>query len=270
MIGMSILERTSWTDKSIDLLIHDIIEYDMRDGGLSLIKEEKLLPQYMINQFDQMKKGLDRNAAIGKLRHSKVKEFAEVPAKQAELFKKYRLLFGEMNELSDEDILSIKKDAIFTKKFCYQLKLGEFVEFAEKHVYQAFMALEVQNPNGRKRLEFYWSEDGHIDVKGIEDKTLEKYHKDYTLKVLWKVMRYLVDFDTKGAINYLVKFMDDYKMLRLNTEYYRTFNEDSIFPVTFNGKQALWDQIGPDLLKSTDISYNYLQIYTNVLNLISS
>ena len=41
----AVLERTSWTDKSIDLLVHDIIEYDMRDGGLSIIKEEKLLPQ---------------------------------------------------------------------------------------------------------------------------------------------------------------------------------------------------------------------------------
>ena len=63
-MGMSILERTSWTDKSIDLLIHDITEYDMRDGGLSLIKAEKLLPQYMINQFAQMTKVLDRTPAI--------------------------------------------------------------------------------------------------------------------------------------------------------------------------------------------------------------
>lgn len=267
---MSILERTSWTDKSIDLLIHDIIEYDMRDGGLSIIKEEKLLPQYMIDQFDHMKKGLDRNAAIGKLRHSKVKEFAEVPRKQNELFKKYRLLFGELNDLSDEDILSIKKDAIFTKKFCYQLKIGEFIEFAEKHTYQAFMAIQVENPSGKKRLEFYWSENGTLDVKGIKDTTLEKYHKDYTIKVLWKVLRYLTYYDTEGAIRYLVQFMDDYKMLRLPVEYYRTFNDDSIYPVTFDGKQALWGQIGPELLTSTDISYNYLQIYLNVLNLITS
>lgn len=267
---MSILERTSWTDPSVDLLIGDIVEYDMRDGGLSIIKEERLLPQYMIDQFSNMKKGLDRNAAIGKLRHSKVPEYAEVPKKQNELFKKYRVLFGEKNDLSDEDILSIKKDAIFTKKFCYELKLGDYVEFAEKHCYQAFMAITVTNPTGRRRLEFYWSEDGHMDVKGIEDKTLTKYHKDYTLKVIWKVLRYLVYFDTPGAVKYLVSVMDDYKMLRLEPGYYRTFNEDSIYPVNFEGRQMLWDEIGPDLLESVDISYNYLQIYLNIFNLITS
>ena len=37
----SILERTTWVDTSIDLLIHEIIEYDMKDGGLSIIKEDR-------------------------------------------------------------------------------------------------------------------------------------------------------------------------------------------------------------------------------------
>ena len=265
---MPILEKTSWTDRSVDLLIHDIIEYDMRDGGLSLIKEEKLLPQYMIDQFSQMKKGVERNSAIGKLRHSK--QYSDIPAKQNELFKKYRLLFGELNGLEDSDILSIKKDAIFTTKYCYNLKIGQYVEFAEKHNYQAYMCLNVQNPTSKKWLEFYWSEDGTLDVKGIQDQILEKYHKEYTLKTIWKIMRYLVYFDNKGALEYLIKFMDDYKMLRLDTEYYRTFNDDSIFPVIFDGKQMLWNTIGPKQLESTDISYNYLQIYTQILNIITS
>lgn len=265
---MSVLSRTSWTDKSIDLLVHDIIEYDMIDGGLSIIKEEKLLPQHMIDEFSHMKKGLKRNAAIGKLRHTE--RYSDVPKRQNELFTKYRLLFGEKNELEDDDILSIKKDAIFTKKFCYNLQMGEYVAFAEKHVYQAYMAINVDDPKGKKHLEFYWSEDGHVDVKGIQDKKLDKYHKDYTLKVIWKFMRYLTFFDTEGAINYLVRFMSDYKMLRLDTGYYRTFNDDSIFPIVFDGKPMLWMDVGPDQLVDCDITYNYLKIYTQMLNLVAS
>ena len=34
-----ILERGQWVDKSIDLYIGTLVEYDMRDGGLSIIKE---------------------------------------------------------------------------------------------------------------------------------------------------------------------------------------------------------------------------------------
>lgn len=264
----AVLERTSWTDKSIDLLVHDIVEYDMRDGGLSIIKEEKLLPQYMIGQFDRMKKGLDRNAAIGKLKHNP--KYADIPKQQNELFRKYRMMFGELNELKDEDILSVKKDAIFSKKFCYNLKIGNFIEFAEKHVYQAYLAIKVKNPNGYKNLEFYWSEDGHIDVKGINDKIIDKYHKDYTLKVIWKVIRHLTFFDTEGAIKYLIGFMTDYKRLKLDTQYYRTFNDDSIFPIVFDDKQMLWNDIGPDQLPDCDISYNYIQIYTQILNIIAS
>ena len=120
---MSILERTSWTDRSVDLLIHDIVEYDMRDGGLSIIEEDKLLPPNLIEKFSKMEKGIKRNAAIGKLRYKK--EYADIPAKQNAAFTKYRLLFGEFNELEDEDVLSIKKDAIFSKKYCYHLKIGQ-------------------------------------------------------------------------------------------------------------------------------------------------
>lgn len=265
---MSILERTSWTDRSVDLLIHDIIEYDMRDGGLSIIKEDKLLPPNLIEKFSKMEKGIKRNAAIGKLRYKK--EYADIPAKQNAAFTKYRLLFGEFNELEDEDILSIKKDAIFSKKYCYHLKIGQYIEFAEKHIYQAYLYIKVQDPKGTKNLEFYWSENGRLDVKGIDDKILDKYHRDYILKVIWRVLRYMVYFDKKGAIEYLVNFMDDYKMRRLPMEYYRTFNDDSIYPINFEGRQMVWTDVGKDQIHDIDISYNYIHIFTAILRVIAS
>lgn len=265
----SILERTTWVDTSIDLLIHEIIEYDMKDGGLSIIKEEGLLPPSMIQKLDKLKKGIDRNAAIGKLKYSK--KYSEVPKMQNELFKKYRLLFGEQNDLVDEDIQAIRKDAIFVKRFCYNLDIGTHIHFAEKNLYQIYVAIESKVLNGKNRVEFYWKDDGWIDVKGIEDKIINAFHREYTLKVISMVLRYIYRYDYKGAIKYLSRFLTQYKQRTLEAGYYRTFDAESIFPVIEeDGRQVIYSEMGPDRMGDLDISFNYMKVYVPLIKVLSS
>lgn len=265
----SILERTMWVDTSIDLMIHEIIEYDMKDGGLSIIKEEKLLPQKMIDKFDSLKKGIDRNAAIGKLRYSE--KYKDIPKQQNELFKKYRLLFGELNELNDDDIQAVRKDAIFSKRYCYNLDIGSYIHFVEKNVYQVYAAIESKALTGRRRIEFYWKEDGWVDVKGIEDKIVNAYHRDYTIQVISKVLRYIYRYDYKGAIKYLSRFLTQYKQRTLDAGYYRTFDAESVFPVIEeDGRQVIYNEMGPDKMMLLDITFNYMMVYVPLVKLLSS
>lgn len=266
---MSILERSQWVDPTIDLLVHDIIEYDMKDGGLSIIKEEKLLPPEMIAKMDRLKKGIDRNKAIGKLRYNE--KYKDIPKQQNEYFRKYRLLFGESNSLEDDDILAVRKDAIFTKKYCYQLDFGEHIHFAEKNVYQVYAVLLYNGGAGLKtRYEFYWKEDGSIDVKGLEDLAIERYHKNCTISVISQILRRVYKLDYPGAIEYLCKFLSRYKRRELDFDFYRSFDANAQFPVNYYGTERMFSEIGSEILPLVDISYNYTRVWIPLLNLLSS
>ena len=132
---MSILTKSLWTDPA-DFIISDIYEYDMKRGGLSVIKEYSLLPQDEIEKLEKEEKKT-ATINIGKL-HNKHTGLA---SKMNEGFMKARLLFGELNELQDSDIISIKKDAIFTRKYCDIQQITDNILFREENAYDAFVRI---------------------------------------------------------------------------------------------------------------------------------
>ena len=256
---MSILERDSWTTK-VDFIINDIYEYDMRRGGLSIIKEKQLLPEDQIRKLESMDKH-DSNVEIGKMERSN-KQLRE--GKKAG-FKEYRLLFGELNELTDDHIISVKKDAIFCTKYCNETKIGTHIEFREKNQYHAFLRLP-----GNKEL--YWnSYTGDIDVKGITD-DLVPLHRDYLLKSISMVIRKLSSYDVSGATNTLVRLMNDYKFRRLPAGYYREFNTDSKFRQVIADRELLidTDDMSGYYLQTLKIEYNYLNVLVPLFDLVVS
>jgi len=262
-----ILQRSTWTDPSIDLLIQEIIEYDMSDGGFSMIQEHQLVDSSMIDRLRSLPKGIERNKAVGKLRYNK--KYQNLGKTLEEGFRYYRLRFGVDNDLSPEDILSVKRDAIFTKRFCYNLEFGDFIRFKEKNVYHAYLYLELDEPGRpKKKLEFYWGEEHVLDVKGLKDSVLN-LHRDYILKTIWTFLRFLVLFDDKGAVRYIVSQMVDYKMLRLDPGYYREFTEDSIYKLHQDSRILSVSDIGSSQLAHCDVHYNYMQIYVQLFNLVS-
>ena len=241
---MSILERDNWTTQA-DLVISDIYEYDMRRGGLSIIKEKKLLSDEEISKLESMAKH-DADVTIGKM--ERINDTLRDGKKNG--FTEYRLLFGELNELTDDDIISVKKDAIFCRKYCPNNKIGTYIEFREKNHYDAF--LQLPRPN---KLELYWNSDtDNIDVKGIIEKKVE-LHKDYMLKEIARVIRKLATYDTIGAQKELVKFMNEYKFGRLQPNYFRQLNPDSTLLID-NGE--------------FDKTFNYLNVLIPLLNIIMS
>ena len=74
-----------------------------------------------------------------------------------------------------------------------------------------------------------------IDVKGISDDKLE-FHKDYMLKFLIKIFKMAETRDKEDVLRELRKFYDNYKHLKLDIGYYRTFNSDSKFILSDGSK----------------------------------
>ena len=250
----SILDRDNWFDKDIEFMISDIIEYDMRRAGLSIIKEEKLLPETDIMMYEAMPKR-EADIKLGKLQRTN--QSLKEGLKNG--FKKYRSLFYELNNLSEEDIVSIKKDAIFTKKYCENLQIGENILFVEKHHYEA--RLYINN------CEFYWSSDGQLDVKGIDDESIE-LHRDYLCNFIWKYIQYLSQYDDEGCLRYIVKFMNDYKFKRLPIEYYREFNQQSLYSYIMYDQPTTSTQLDEVYKQVVLGHYNYKNLFVPMLELV--
>ena len=103
-------KRSLYLNKNIDYLFGvDICEYDIESAGLNIIKYYGLLPQDRITYLEGMSKEA-RNKQIG------IYQRDDSVFKEAlsEGFVNIRKEFFELNEIEDDDILSIKKDAIFT------------------------------------------------------------------------------------------------------------------------------------------------------------
>lgn len=253
---MAILEKTNWTDPS-DLIISDIYEYDMQRGGLSIIKEKSLLPIEVIEKIEAMDKH-EAHIYIGNLQrsNSNIKDIERV------YFKEYRIEFGNINNLTDDDIVSIKKDAIFVKRYCGNTSIGKYINFREKNHYHAFMRL----PN----LELFWNADsGNIDIKGINDAQAE-CHKEFLLKEISSIIRKISSYDYEGARMKLVRLMNDYKNLNLPVEFYREFNTKNAYQQIIGDKViATIADVGDYYKDSLIIEYNYLNVLVPLLNLIS-
>lgn len=250
---MNILERDNWTTREFDFIISDIIEYDMKRAGLSIIKEKKLLDDKTISKLESMEKHL-ADTTVGKMQ-IKDKQLRDSLKKG---FVEYRLKFGQANELRDEDIISVKKDAIFVKRYCEKTEFDTYIKFAEKNQYEAFMRLQ--------NMEFYYNYE-KLDVKGLH-KENEELHKEYVISMIHTFIRYLSMADMDRARDYIVRIMDDYKHRRLPAGYYREFNSDSGYLLNVGDSVIRANDVSDEYRKDLRIEYNYLNILIPLLNFV--
>ena len=96
--------KSIWINPNIEYLFgNDIIEYDIRDAGFSIIKQYKLLPDEKIRELSMMQKGDERHIAIGKLQ----RDDKELSKRLLEKFTEVRTIFLSANNISDNDIISV-------------------------------------------------------------------------------------------------------------------------------------------------------------------
>jgi len=206
--------KSTWYNDQIEYLFNsEIYEYDLQDAGYSLIKEYHLLPEEDIQRLSYLEK-VERIIAIGKLQRDR----SGLSRQLSDLFTEIRRLFIEENNLSDDRILSVKKDAFFTIGKCSTTTFGQLT-FVIKNKYSSYLRFpDISN------IELYYS-DQTLDIKGIGE-VGQSRHRLYLLEFLKKVMK-LIEAKNPTVKHYLRTFIDDYKGDRLEEGYYIEFNNRS-------------------------------------------
>ena len=222
-------KKSTWLNPNIEYLFNaDIVEYDMKDGGFSLIKQFDLLPNDKIRDLERIDKGIARHIEIGKLQRDD-KEFSKALNNK---FAEVRKIFITMNGIVDNDIISVKKDAIFTTKHCRYVNFDK-VHFANKHHYTSY----IRFPN-INNIEIYYG-DNNIDIKGMSD-LAANCHRLYLIEFLKRVINMIENKDARLK-RYLYNFISNYKFNKLESEtFYLEFNNKSRdYDVLYNYKNLL-------------------------------
>lgn len=245
---MMILERTTFT-KDINYLINTTIsEYDISKANINILYKEGVLNDY------------DYNRLLKADRNDRQKEIGIMILKNSNIYniinngiKEMRIAFMNANDLTDDNILSVKNDALFVIGTLPSITKFDNIEFKLKNVYSSFYKAN--------NLELYYYLDKHtdkdlLDIKGISDNNIKKHDK-YFLNFL-KSLFYTIEVDINDAVTMLRSFYDMYMSFRLDINYYRSFDAISMFKVLIGNKYYDVDMVD---------SYSYLDINCN-LNLI--
>lgn len=249
----NLYKRDSFINPNIVYLFNtEIIEYDMKEAGFSLIQEYKLLPQIKIDDLKKLSKD-KRKIEIGLLQRQSEKLRKDL--KDAFAFARERFFLE--NDLDDTDIVSIKKDAILTTKKCRFQEIGEYIVFRPKNTYTSYIQMA-------KNLEFYYSPTT-LDVKGIGDEMLE-YHQEYMISFIKKFFEKMeTESDPCNVIEFVKRFIDRYKKFELDVGYYREFNPKSEYHLVNDSTVFMeyWEEQKEDL----DITYNYFNILMKLIKI---
>lgn len=245
-MSRNIWERHNFTNHDIGQIINgEIIEYDMKAAGLNLAKEFGYIDEKILEKLEKMDKK-DRNIHLGLLK----KKDEQISKKENEAFIEARKLFIVTNKLNVEDIVAIKKDAIFVSRRCNIRKFGN-IEFIPKNIYTSYMELN--------KLEFYYNSN-QLDVKGIGDSVYDQ-HRDYMID-FFKTYFLLMEIDNKSKlIDYVTNFVYRYKSRLLDLRYYREMNVQSTYRLNIIVEKSIYglDNIDGSSFDMIDISYNYFK-----------
>lgn len=243
MIQTSDLYKHNLYTKPIMYAINEIYEYDIAKANISILLDKGMITQNDYNMYLQMPK-INREIAIGNLQKQPVYSKA-----LSEGFEWSRKCLIESNSLTDDDILSIKKDAMYVFKKLHHTRFGN-IEFTLRGMYH--MYIKCGN------LEIYYSmneidDSGDIiDIKGINDSKLE-LHSAY-LSFLTYILKMVIKNNTKGAITELLSFMNKYDNRELPIDYYRELNAESMFSLNKYGVMFIDESYKPVI----EIGYNQL------------
>ena len=209
-------KRSLYTIKA-KWLIHEIWEYDINKANISILLQYGFISQNEFNMYSQMNK-LQRQIAIGRLQQNP--EYAKVISTGFEESRKSLIM---SNDIKEDEIVSIKKDAVYTLKKLDVIDFGN-IHFTLRGLYQIFlicMGLEIYF-NWDERTDSY-----DIQVKGINDDKL--YLHEPMISAICDILRNVQTNNIKVAMQMITQLRHKYVNFELPIEYYREFNSSSAY-----------------------------------------
>lgn len=174
-----------------------------------------------------------------------------------------KLLF-ESNNIQDNEVLTIKNDAVFIiSKELVNTVFGNY-EFKCKNLYNTYLRI--------LDLEIYYrdslnSDDIFFDIKGISDDKLYLHTAMVSLisEVCYRVQRY----DKSDNIRFIMNIYENFLHRRLPIEYYRNLDSFSKYTIINNIGIYSLDNISNDMINIISIDRN-LSILRELIWIISS
>lgn len=255
----NLYEKDLYVNKDIECIIDTpIIEYDIKQAGYNLTKYYKLLPEEKINELSSLSKE-NKRIKLGLFQRNN--DVFKEALKKA--FVNIRKEFFEANNIYPEEVISIKKDALFITRQLQNTEFGN-VEFVKKNKYTSYYNLN--------KLELYYnSKTKKLDAKGISDDLINT-HQGYMMEFLTDIF----DMNEKDpsmetSAKFLIEFANEYKNRELPVEFYREFNRTCKYKtdITMMNMNVHLDRLTEesDFINNLDISYNYKNIIMPLVRL---
>lgn len=234
-----------------------ITEYDLSKANISSLKYMGYLSDNDYNWLYNVDK-MTREIYIGNLERSN-NEVSKI--KKQGILEARKQLFFE-NNLQDNEILSIKNDAVFIIGDRPIKNKFEHFTFNKKNVYTFFMTTT-------SRLEIYYMYDKIsnlevIDVKGINDKVLSK-HENYMITFLCEIFYMIQNNTIEDVLSYYNDFYEKFINLELDPGYYREFNPASVYRIDSNRQSFGFEYIDSSYLKRNDSGISLINLDCNIL-----
>ena len=226
------------------LIDRNIREYDISKANINILLYFNLINQKQYQYLYNLPR-MERQIRVGIMQRN-----AKIASALSNGLKQMRNLFCTQNNIQENEILSIRKDALYIiDKVPRYTKFGN-VEFLCKNSYSSFYQFSG--------LEMYYNSKYTIlDVKGISDNTL-LLHKDFMLDFLVYLFSLIENRDYESAINDLGAFRNDYLNLKLPIGYYRELDNRSMYRTKYkyDGFATYVQNISSSHIEDVDLSYN--------------
>lgn len=251
------------------VIAHNIYEYDIRKANINVLYSIGEIDKDYYDKLNSMDR-MNRQVEIGYL----LKYNTTLYDKLSNGIKHYRKLLFESNNLEDNDILSIKNDAIFViNKRLRCTKFGN-VEFILKNEYTTYIKLISSNVFSNETLEVYFKSDSvtnniNLDIKGISESNLE-YHMNYMCTVIADTLYYIETGNLQDALIWLTEIYNKYIRKELHPGFFRNFNGMSDYTIIANSRPySIKHCTSREMFDNIDISCN-LNIIRELYGYVSS
>ena len=246
---------------SIDYFRGSIYEYDIVMAGFSMLRKANKLTEEELLTLPNEKKE-NRNIYIGNL----MKENPELIDVVDKGLLKTLNKFLQLNDIQKNQIISVKRDSIFSTKKASVIQLKGGIDFRLANKFSGFFNF----PQG---IEMYYTNNingvvNNITIKGLSDNKKEKHQ----FGIINLIKELLEIIEVNNNSNTLVDKLNKIKINYLNKvypiEYYREFNRKSCFRSleSINDGRILFDELSEDFKEKIDVQYNYRNIILPIMS----
>lgn len=248
--AMVLAKKTNYLNKEIEYLKNvDIAEWDMHAAGFSVLKLKKLLSDKEIIEWENLDKHA-RTVKEGLLQKSNPAIAKIILDTLADA----RRAFVYLNDITPEQILAIKKDALFLINKTPKVSTIKTFTFRKKGTYTSYLYINNK--------EFYYSSaDNSLDIKGLSEESKELC-KDYILRDISNILKASEQGSQESLFSYLKKYRRKYLNHELDINCYRSLDEDGLFRI----KNYTLKNISEEMLQYIDISQNYVNYILPICN----